>query len=111
MDREHFKSLLIARRDDLLALNESAKDGERPVELDQQSVGRLSRMDALQMQSMSLATRQRREDELKRIERALSLIGGGEYGYCVTCGEEISKKRLELDPSILNCVKCASGTS
>ncbi len=36
-------------------------EGERaPVELDQQTVGRLSRMDALQVQAMALETSRRR---------------------------------------------------
>lgn len=107
---EHFKQHLLARRDELNALEGSAKEGARPVELDQQSVGRLSRMDALQMQSMAQATKQRREEELQRIDAALKRIEADEYGECLRCGEEIAPQRLELDPSIALCVNCASHT-
>ena len=33
----------------------------------------------------------------------------GEFGACVTCGEDIAAKRLELDPAAAVCITCASG--
>ncbi len=85
-------------------------EGERaPVELDQQAVGRLSRMDALQVQAMALETSRRRGVELRRIAAALARIDEGEYGYCLVCGDEIAARRLELDPAAPLCIGCASG--
>lgn len=107
MDVEHYRKLLTARRDELNRLIESSRDGRRPVELDQTRVGRLSRMDAMQHQAMALETERRRSLELKRIETALTRIDGDEYGYCLTCGDEIPEKRLELDPTVAVCVDCA----
>lgn len=78
------------------------------MELDQTRVGRLSRMDALQGQAMAQETERRRKNELQRIEAALLRVESGDYGYCVTCGEEISAKRLALDPSTPLCIDCAS---
>ncbi len=78
-----------------------------PVELDQSRVGRLSRMDALQGQAMAKETERRRKNELSRIEAALTRVENDDYGYCVTCDEEISEKRLELDPSAPFCIDCA----
>jgi DnaK suppressor protein len=80
-----------------------------PVELDQQAVGRLSRMDALQVQAMAVETSRRRGRELRRIDAALARMGEGEYGYCVECGDEIAVRRLELDPAAALCIGCASG--
>lgn len=79
------------------------------VELDQQSVGRLARMDAIERQEMALATRRRREAERRRIQAAFQRLDEGEYGYCVKCGEAIAEARLRLDPSTPQCVDCASG--
>ncbi len=79
----------------------------RPVELDQQSVGRLSRMDALQVQAMAQAQEGRRQDQLRRIDAALQRLADGEYGACVECGEDIPAKRLEIDPTVVRCVDCA----
>ncbi len=79
----------------------------RPVELDQQSVGRLSRMDALQVQAMAQAQEGRRQDQLRRIDAALQRLADGEYGACVECGEDIPAKRLGVDPTVVRCVDCA----
>ena len=97
------------RRAELIAVADSAAEGRRPVELDQSRVGRLSRMDALQGQAMALETERRRANELRRIEAALQRVEDGEYGYCLSCGEEIGTKRLELDPATPTCVDCARG--
>lgn len=77
------------------------------VTLDQQSVGRLSRMDALQRQAMAEAWSRRLYARRSRIEAALARIREGEFGYCVECGEEIAPARLNLDPTVLTCVECA----
>lgn len=78
------------------------------VVLDQTSVGRLSRMDALQNQAMQLETERRREVEIARIDAALKRMDEGDYGDCVSCGEEITAKRLNMDPATPVCVDCAS---
>jgi DnaK suppressor protein len=87
---------------------QAAGEGDRaPVELDQTSVGRVSRIDAIQGREMALASERRRKSELSKIDAALRRIDTGEYGYCVKCGEEIAEKRLALDPAAAACVKCA----
>ena len=84
----------------------AAADERRPVELDQQSVGRLSRMDAMQVQAMANAVETRRQSRAAQIKAALQRLDEGEYGYCVGCGEEIPPKRLETDLTIARCVNC-----
>ncbi|MFC3118290.1 TraR/DksA family transcriptional regulator [Jhaorihella thermophila] len=79
------------------------------VQLDQQSVGRLSRMDALQNQAMAKAQQARRDLESRRLRAALARIDEGEFGWCEDCGEEIPIRRLELDPAATRCVSCAAG--
>lgn len=109
VDTAKFKRLLEARLSELAALDAATKESRAPVTLDQQSVGRLSRMDALQGQAMALATEQRRKAEEARIKAALARIDSGDYGYCVSCDEEIPEKRLELDPATPTCVDCVGG--
>lgn len=103
------RASLVTRLEALRATSETTADNRRPVELDQTSVGRLSRMDAIQVQAMALATEGRRHDEARRVEAAIKRIDEGEYGYCVSCDEEISVKRLGVDPVIPTCIRCASG--
>lgn len=98
---------LEALRAEILALSSGASDDRKPVELDQQSVGRLSRQDSLQVQAMARAADARRVVILRQIEAALARLKEGEYGYCVICGEAIEPSRLSADPATPHCVGCA----
>lgn len=102
---------LEGRRAELEQLSSISAEERDAVALDQQSVGRLSRMDAMQRQAMAQATERARASELVRIEQALRRLEDGEYGWCVTCGESIPAKRLEIDPATAMCVQCAGGRS
>lgn len=101
------RARLIALREEILALSRTAAEDRKPVGLDQQSVGRLSRQDSLQVQAMAKAADARRAGELRRIDAALERLEEGEYGYCVECGEGIDPKRLEIDPAAPRCRDCA----
>ena len=89
--------------------DESGAEDQGTVVLDQQSVGRLSRMDAMQRQAMAQATARRRNARRDRIAAALARISEEEFGSCMDCGEDIPKGRLDLDPTTPNCVSCATG--
>lgn len=104
-----YKKQLLKLREEVETLSTSSAEGRRPVELDQQVQGRLSRMDALQDQQMALAREERRRNEIKRIDAALQRIAEGEFGFCVTCGEDIEPKRLDYDPTLPTCIDCAGG--
>ena len=53
-DQEYFRRKLLEEKQALSEKNDAADSATKPVELDQQSVGRLSRMDAMQGQAMAL---------------------------------------------------------
>ncbi len=106
---KEFQAQLRALAAQITEAEQKSADERAPVELDQQMVGRLSRVDALQVQAMAKETSRRRAAELKRIEAALARIEEGEFGYCLECGEEIAARRLELDPAAPLCIDCASG--
>ncbi|MDE0944403.1 MAG: TraR/DksA C4-type zinc finger protein [Alphaproteobacteria bacterium] len=105
---ERVSERLLARQAELRALSDNAKDARKPVELDQSKVGRLSRMDAIQDQAMAQESERRRLGELQRIEAALERIKSGDYGFCVSCDEDIAPARLDLDPAVATCINCAS---
>ena len=92
---------------DLDRLRGQARDSCAPVTLDQQSVGRLSRMDAMQQQSMELATEDRRQQRLTALAAALLRIEAGDYGHCLKCDDEIAAGRLAADPAVSLCIGCA----
>ena len=101
------RKILIARREELEQLSQNSAEARETVTLDQASVGRLSRMDAIQQQAMAQATERQRAVEMSRIENALKRLDEDEYGACAECGEDISEKRLQVDPAATHCVKCA----
>ena len=100
---------LLAERAALLEEDDQGAQDRETVVLDQTSVGRLSRMDAMQLQAMAAATHRRRNARQARIAAALSRISDGEFGFCMECGEEIAPKRLDLDPTVPTCLSCARG--
>jgi len=104
-----FHDLLLVMRSELAEDEARGREGQKTVELDQQSVGRLARMDALQNQAMAQAGGRRREGLARRIDAALARVADGTYGECLDCGEDIPEKRLELDPTAPLCISCASG--
>jgi len=108
MDMENFKQQLLALKKALQRAQETGDQAERPVELDQTRVGRLSRMDAMQAQAMSVETGRLRRQKLLQIAAALKRIEDNDFGYCQECGEGIASARLEVDPAALLCIKCAS---
>jgi DnaK suppressor protein len=107
MDVKSAKRRLLALQEELASLSEAAKGNRKPVALDQQSIGRLSRMDSLQVQAMDQAAEQRRRRDMLRIETALQRVETDDFGFCVTCDEPIGEKRLELDPATPLCINCA----
>lgn len=93
-----------------LDAEEAASAGARAVvPLDQQAVGRLSRIDALQAQAMARAQSARRAVMARRIDAARARVADGTFGACESCGEDIPPRRLDLDPTLPTCVSCASG--
>jgi DnaK suppressor protein len=104
--RDNYRRKILTEIDDLRALSEGSREGRAPVELDQQSVGRLSRMDAMQQQSMDVAREERRRQRLAVLGAALRRLDADEYGYCLACGEDILPRRLEIDPAVTLCVSC-----
>ncbi len=48
-----------------------------------------------------------RKNEVRQIDLALSKMAVGDYGICESCGDDISKRRLEALPWARLCVDCA----
>lgn len=78
----------------------------RTVTLDQTSVGRLSRLDAMQQQAMAQASLVRMDVQRRRVDAALDRIRSGSYGRCCACAEDIGLERLLSDPATPFCLDC-----
>ena len=110
-DHDEVENRLLSRRQQLQTQSDDNREARETVELDQTSVGRLSRMDAMQGQAMALAQQRRRDLELRRISSALQRLKAGEYGDCPSCGEAIASQRLIFDPAATLCIDCAEQRS
>lgn len=108
IDVDMFRARILALKQELKELIEESVEDSKPVELDQTRVGRLSRMEAMQEQEMALEIANRRYIQMQRFDAALARMDEGEFGYCVVCGEDIEKARLEVDPAVPSCIVCAS---
>jgi len=83
------------------------EEAVQPVQLDQQAVGRLSRMDSLQSQHMSRNLQEREQVRYSAITAALRRIEEGTYGVCTGCGATIVPGRLFAVPEVAHCPVCA----
>ena len=102
------KERLLQMQQELQGLRETADQASGVVELDQTTVGRLSRMDAMQGQAMSQEAGRRRQLQLQKIAVALRRIETGDYGYCVSCEEPVAAERLMHDLAASLCIDCAN---
>ena len=44
--------------------------------------------------------------QIARAQRAMKLIEDDEYGVCIDCGRDITKKRLDAVPTARRCIEC-----
>lgn len=108
MDQKTARHWLINRLKQLDEEDRISVADRSPVTLDQESAGRLSRIDAMQVQAMAIAAARRRQAEKRRVDVALTRLGKSEWGWCIKCGDQIAAARLDYDPSMLTCIECAS---
>ncbi|MEO1001396.1 MAG: TraR/DksA C4-type zinc finger protein [Pseudomonadota bacterium] len=107
-ERDEIAALIAARLAAAEAAEAAARagGGAATVALDQQAVGRLSRMDALQGQAMARATATRRRAEIARLREAARRVSDPEFGECEDCGEPIGLPRLRAEPTLRLCRDC-----
>ncbi|MEX2366028.1 MAG: TraR/DksA family transcriptional regulator [Pseudohongiellaceae bacterium] len=106
MDKQKIASILTDLKQSLLEDLERGAMGSETVTLEQNKVGRLSRMDAMQQQEMHKASQHLIRRRLGQIEKALQALASGDYGFCEACGDDIAASRLQVRPESLMCVSC-----
>lgn len=85
---------------------ERGKSSTEAVKLDQTLVGRVSRMDAMQQQSVAISTLNKTRSRLKKVLLALAAFESEDYGYCSRCDEPIAFGRLQAQPEARLCIGC-----
>lgn len=101
--KESIKEKIEELQKDLIEMEESIQ----PISLDS-SIGRLSRMDAINNQAVAKAAYKDKETLISRLKQSLNVIDKVEYGTCAKCSTQIPLKRLMLVPYSNLCVNCAA---
>ena len=101
-----YKEPIEQQLEELTAEDVLGQSAQKTVELNQQSVGRLSRMDALQSQAMAQEQQRRRDAPKQALQAALRRLSEDEFGYFMECGGEIKEVRLLANPTVLKCMAC-----
>ena len=71
------------------------------------SIGRISRMDAINNKSINDRMLRNSLQKLKNLKTGLKRLGNIDFGICIQCKREININRLLLIPETLKCVKCS----
>jgi DnaK suppressor protein len=100
-----FKKTLLELHETVKKDIEDLKESSKPIK-PENSLGRLTRMDAIGQKSINDHALNNAKIRLKKIEAALKRIEDDEYGFCLECGDEISEKRLNAVPESPQCMEC-----
>lgn len=105
-EKEELKTIIDCQiesiREEITELTELTK----PITLDN-SIGRLSRMDAINNKTINEKALRDKKRTLQKLERAVERYDEDKLGTCLKCGEEIPFGRLKIMPYTTRCVKCA----
>ncbi|MBR9920785.1 MAG: TraR/DksA family transcriptional regulator [Bacteroidetes bacterium] len=71
------------------------------------SIGRISRMDAINNKSVAEAALRKAKEKLSGLKYMEKQVGEPGFGLCARCKQPIPLKRLILMPQSQNCVRCA----
>ena len=82
------------------------REQSKPVSLDN-SIGRISRMDAINNKSIAESALRQAEGKLSKLNQALDNIGKPGFGLCIKCKQPIPLGRILLMPESNKCVNCA----
>jgi len=72
------------------------------------SIGRVSRMDAINNKSVVDAALRTKRAKLTKLQVALNKINDDNFGNCAMCNRPIQPMRLMFMPESTRCVRCAS---
>jgi RNA polymerase-binding transcription factor len=106
MDKQHLKKKILDElnnvKNDIIELEDQTK----PIS-PENSLGRISRMDAINNKSVVEASLRHAKDKHKKLEIALEQFDDISFGICVRCKQPIPEGRIMLMPHIKKCVNCA----
>ncbi len=83
----------------------SLEDATKPIS-PENSIGRISRMDAINNKSVAEAALRSSRQKLSKLKISLTKLDKPEFGICVFCKNKIRPARLMYMPESTRCVRC-----
>ncbi len=100
------KASIEQRMADIESNIKSLEETSKPVEPDR-AIGRLTRMDAIQIQQMQEANLATARSNILKLQEGLRKIDEGTFGQCQYCKGMIGFERLKALPESNMCINCA----
>jgi len=104
-EKKELEAIIVSRIEETKGDIKELKELVKPIPLDA-SIGRVSRMDAINNKSINESALRDKTDKLKKLEKALENSRSENFGICSKCGDEIPFGRLEYMPHTTRCVNC-----
>jgi len=105
-DRESLKKKIVdaieKSKQEIASLEELTK----PIS-PENSIGRVSRMDAINNKSVAEASLRSNRNKLSKLKVALTRVDHPDFGNCAFCNNPIQAARLMYMPESSRCVRCA----
>ncbi|MFN3405895.1 MAG: TraR/DksA family transcriptional regulator [Cytophagaceae bacterium] len=105
-EREKIKALITEQIERTIKEISFLEDLTKPI-APENSIGRISRMDAINNKSVNEAALRDKRVKLQGLESAIKKIDKQDFGKCIRCGHEIPIGRILLMPHATQCVKCS----
>ena len=93
LNKEEIKARIEAEIAKTSSLIEEYKELTQPVE-PENSIGRISRMDAINNKSVTEAALRKAKDKLEKLNYAFSKVNDAEFGLCTRCRTTIPIERI-----------------
>jgi len=100
--RQKIASLIAKSKDDI----EDIEKNTQPI-APENSLGRVSRMDAINNKSVMEAALRNKRSKLVKLTMALANIDKDDFGICTMCKNPIQQGRLIFMPESTKCIRCA----
>lgn len=104
-ERIQLKSIIESELEKLTKKVKELKDLAGSVTPDD-AVGRISRMDAINNNSIVEASIRNIENRLDQLSMAIRMTDEANFGICIQCHQSIPFDRLKLRPEIRVCANC-----
>lgn len=104
-EREQLKNIIQSELEKLTKKVKELKELTGSVTPDD-AIGRISRMDAINNNSIVEASIRNLENRLDQLSMAIRMTDEANFGICIKCHQSIPFERLKLRPEIRLCADC-----